>query len=253
MIKIKVVIGIVVFMCFMLIYLLSNSLNSKEQIIPNSFINTKLQSDINCKIAFNNFELADIEVKSIQQFIDLKFNDYECIYTPNGAIIFHMLKDKTDIVLVESINYLRTLENTNPDSTAYINMYSNKELIDKLFNSEFDSMNVFGYTHILEYTNNYIPEDKYKQDILKALQEDTDLLNAYFENGALTEEASNYIKEKMNDNIKYKIISGKSNNSEINIDRICILGLNTSDDSNIELKVILKLNKHQKVYDIDIY
>lgn len=251
--QLKMIIGIIFIALFILVCIIGNSLNNKKPAINNTFIKTKLHTNINSKVAFSNLELAHIEVESIQQYMELNFKDYECVYIHNGALVFYTTNDKIDIELLESINYLRLLENTNSNIKAYINTYSGKELTDKLFNSDFDSINIFSYTNLLGSVDNYIPEDTYKQDILKALQGDTDLISAYFENDALTEETSNYLKEKINDNINCRVLIGKSNNNEINIDRICILGLNTSDDSNIELKVILKLNKHQKVYDIDIY
>lgn len=252
--QVKLVIGIIFISVFVLVYIICSTTKNKEPIANNRFIKTKLHNtDINNKIIFRNLTLANMENESIQQYLDSNFIDYECIYTHNGVLIFYVNRNNIDIALVESTGYLRVLENTTSNNEIDIKVYSNEELIDKLFNTEFSNIDVFSYTNLLKSTNSYITEDTYKQDIIKALQGDTTLISAYFENDTVTEDISSYLKEKINDSMKYRVLSGKSSGNEKNIDRICILGLNTSDDSNIELKVILKLNKHQKVYGIDIY
>lgn len=219
--------------------------------IDQTFITIKDTSDFNKQIALNKVNIPQDKRKYIEN--QNYTEDSEIVYTNNGIVILYPNNNTINVDLIQDNNSGYGLISGNT-----LNIYKNSEIKQVLFDRELNFMSTSTIvSDNIELDNlmniNKISEQKYKSIIHNILLGNTDNEDKYFENGVLTDDIRAYFENNIVNDSRLRVFIGSTSTSELYPDRICVLGITSDSSTNIDIKIILKLNKIQKIYNIDIY
>lgn len=219
--------------------------------ISQTFIKIENTSDFNKQIALNKINVSQDKITYInnQNYSE----DSEIIYTNNNIVVLYAEDNIVNVELIQNSNKRYSLIGGDTLTT-----YKNNEIKQILFGEELNFMSTSTImSDNIELNNltgiNKISEQKYKSIIHSVLLGDTSNDNKYFENGVLTDDIKAYFENNILDESRLRIFVGSTSANELYPNRICILGITSDSSVDVDIKIILKLNKIQKIYDIDIY